>query len=372
MTAYSWNLGSGDWNVAINWSPSGGPPTSSDSATISATGSNNYAVAVDSADVASSLTLSSANATLNDDGASASLTIGGTPAISAGTLNVATTSVASGVLTVNGPLNLSGGALTVNSGGRLNLGGTLSQTGGTLTLNGGTIAGWTIASTAGTLTVNSGTLSGTTFDEPLNLTSSSVRQSVHLANGATVVGSSGSGPSTINVTGYYSALYFDNTQTVSNETINLGDSQYYDSLYAYDPAGAGKQVLTFASSVTLNAVGSASISSAYAVSDKIVNQGVIDQTGGNLSIGGNALTNSGTIDAKGTGSLYIGCSATFTNNGTIDVANGNSVTIAPTTFTTTASSLIKIEANSSVAIEPINAWTNLGSITLASGANLIL
>ncbi len=56
MTAYSWNLGSSDWNVAINWSPSGGPPTSSDSATISATGSN-YTVTVDSADAASSLTL---------------------------------------------------------------------------------------------------------------------------------------------------------------------------------------------------------------------------------------------------------------------------------------------------------------------------
>ncbi len=88
MTAYSWNLGSGDWNVASDWSPSGGPPTSSDPATISATGSN-YAVTVDSADAASSLTLSSANATLNDDGASASLTIGGTLAISAGTFNLA-------------------------------------------------------------------------------------------------------------------------------------------------------------------------------------------------------------------------------------------------------------------------------------------
>ncbi len=237
------------------------------------------------------------NAALNDDGASASLTIGGTLAISAGTLNVATTSVASGVLTVNGPLNLSGGALTVNSGGLLNLGGTLSQTGGTLTLNGGTFSGGTIKSTLGTLNLNSGTLSGTTFDGPLNLTASSVRQSDHLANGAAVVGSSGSGPGTINVTGYHSALFFDNTQTVSNETINLGNSQSYDSLYAYDPAGAGKQVLTLAPSVTLNAVGSASISSGYAASDKIVNQGVIDQTGGNLSIGGNALTNSGTIDA---------------------------------------------------------------------------
>jgi hypothetical protein len=89
MTAYSWILGSGDWNLAANWSPSGGPPTSSDSATISATGSN-YTVTVHSADAPSSLTLSSANATVNDGEASASLTIGGMLAISAGTFNLAT------------------------------------------------------------------------------------------------------------------------------------------------------------------------------------------------------------------------------------------------------------------------------------------
>lgn len=40
MASYSWKLASsGDWNVASNWSPSGGPPKSTDTATISATGS---------------------------------------------------------------------------------------------------------------------------------------------------------------------------------------------------------------------------------------------------------------------------------------------------------------------------------------------
>ena len=43
-----------------------------------------------------------------------------------------------------------------------------------------------------------------------------------------------------------------------------------------------------------------------------------------------------------------------------------------TTFTTTASSLITIEANSSVTIDPSNVWSNLGSITLASGSSLYL
>jgi hypothetical protein len=370
MTAYSWILGGGNWNNAKNWSPTGGPPTSGDSATIAAKGGT-YSVIVDSSDLASSLTLSSADTTVNDSGASASLTIGGTLALSAGTLNVATSSVASGVLTVSGSLNLSGGALTVNAGGEFNLGGTLSQTGGTLSLRGGTIAGGTIDSTAGTLSINSGTLSGVTFDGPLNLTSSTVEQSVHLANGATVVSASGSGRGTIDITGKNSKLYFDNTQTVLQETIKLGNSDSYGALYGYDAAGAGNQVLTLTSSVTVIASGYAAIHSSSDSGDGIVNDGVIDQTSGTLQIAGNAFTNSGAIDAKGHGSVVIRPN-TFTNTGAIDVGNGDFVTIASTTFTTTASSLIAIEANSSVAIEATNAWTNHGSITLASGGSLYL
>ena len=105
-----------------------------------------------------------------------------------------------GSLTV-GALDLSGGALTINNNGQLNLNGTLTQTGGTLTLQGGTISGGTINSTGGTLafTDYGGTLSGVTFDGPLTVTG--YLSSVNLANGTTVVGSSGSGPGTINVGG---------------------------------------------------------------------------------------------------------------------------------------------------------------------------
>ncbi|HZZ62277.1 MAG TPA: hypothetical protein VFE63_14075 [Roseiarcus sp.] len=370
MTSYIWQIASnGDWSAAGAWSPSGAPPTSTDSATIAATGSA-YTVSVSSADVAGALTLSSANATLNDDGASASLTIGGTLTVSNGTLNVANGT--GGSLTV-GALNLSGGSLSINTNGRLNLsGGILSQTGGTLTLAGGTIAGGTINSTAGTLALNSGKLSGVTFDGPLNLTSATVQQTVDLANGTTIVGSSGSGPGTINVTGYSSVLNFDNTQTVGNVTINLGASRSSDYLNDNDTAAAGNKVLTLASSVVVNATGFSHFSDGGQSGDGIVNRGVINQTGdGTMYVAGNAFTNSGTINAKGAGALDISA-ATFSNSGTIDVANGDNVTIEPTTFTTTASSLITIEANSSLTIDPANAWSNLGSITLASGASLTL
>ena len=283
--------------------PAGGPPTATDSATIN--GSATTTVDVETADVANSLILSDANATLIDDGGIASLTISGTLTMSNGTLYISAPVPGRGSLTV-GALNLSGGALTVYQGGQLNLNGTLSQTGGTLTLDGGTISGGTINSTAGTQVFDdagstigqSGTLSGVTFDGPLNLTANYA--SVQLANGTTVVSSSGSGPGTINVTGTGSSLIFDNAQTVSNETINLGNSSYYDSLYEYDTTGAG-QVLTLASSVTINVAGLAIFYTGGSSGDGIVNKGLIDATtsAGLLQIESSAFTNSGTIDVSG-------------------------------------------------------------------------
>jgi hypothetical protein len=187
-----------------------------------------------------------------------------------------------------------------------------------------------------------------TFDGPLNLTANYAN--VQLANGTTVVGSSGSGPGTINDTGEDSYLNFDNTQTVSNDTINLGNSSSYDYLYEYDTTGDG-QVLTLASSVTVDVAGLAIFYTYGSSGDGIVNKGLIDAT-------------------TSAGILGIDSSA-FTNEGTIDVSGGAEVAIS-TPFTTTASSLIEIGANSYFDISGTNAWSNLGSITLASGAILII
>ena len=83
MTAYAWIGGTGNWKVASNWSPGSpaGPPKATDSATINATGPA-YTVTINSADVAQSLTESSASATVDNSG---SLTLSGTFTLSAGT-----------------------------------------------------------------------------------------------------------------------------------------------------------------------------------------------------------------------------------------------------------------------------------------------
>jgi fibronectin-binding autotransporter adhesin len=288
--------------------------------------------------------------------------------------NLGSITLASGAgLGLYGSMSTAGLGSITNSDGTIFLGGSLNNSGqtlngsasyGQLLLWGGTISGGTVTS-AGVAFTNYAptlsalpTLSGVTFDGPLNLTSPTPGQLVHLASGTTVVGSSGSGPGTINVTGGAAYLYFDNTQTVSNDTINLGNSgsSSIDYLWEYDTAGVGNQLLTLASNVTVDVQGYANIYSSGYSGDGVVNRGTIDQTGsgGALAIDPNAFTNSGTIYAEATsGSLTID-PTTFTNNGAIDVANSERVTIKPTvtgkgTDTISGDSTLEFEARVSSA-----------------------
>ena len=366
MASYTWKGVSGDWNLASDWTPSGGPPKSTDSATIGGTAT--YTVAVDSSDVAKSLTLSDANATVNDTG---SLKIGGAFSFNGGVFNIGPSSTP-GSLNVGGTFTVNGGALNVNNG-TLTLGGTLNESSGSITLGShGTISGGTLAVTGGAFNWDGGTLSGLTYEGTLNLIGSSATGFV--TNGLTMAASSGGGSGTINVTGPNASLDFGNTETISNATINLGNSAgYYDYLEEYDSSNTGNAVLTLASSDTVDVQGNAQITSRLS-GDGFVNRGLIEQTGNSdtLYIQPGAFTNSGTIDAEAANAALYIRPATFTNSGTIKIANGDSVSITPSVFTTTASSVIAIGANSSATINPTNAWSNLGSITLANGASLFL
>ncbi len=302
--AYSWTGVSGNWKTASDWTPAGGPPTSSDSATISATGT--YTVTVDSADAASSLTFSSADATPNDAGSSASLTIGGTLAMSAGALNVATESVASGVLTVNGALDLFGGALNVNAGGQVNLGGTLNYTGGTLTLNGGTIAG------AGVVQVSNGAV----LDVAAN---STIASSFALTGGGGITGSATltvSGAATFGGSGLLEAgagTTLLEGATTDTGIVSLDNHYVLENAGTFDVTGGavfylGKNPAGAAGSGTIenDAGGTFDFQTASAVYNVY---------------GANAFVNAGTLEqtvTTGTTDIEV----PFTNTGTVSVQSG--------------------------------------------------
>ena len=129
--------------------------------------------------------------------------------------------------------------------------------------------------------MDSGTLSGVTFDGPLNLTSTRVSTicSARQRNDRRRLVRLGAGHDQRHgCTIRY--LYFDNTQTVSNDD---DQSRQYERLLRHlsedDTAGAGNQVLTLASSVTVDVQGDASIQSSGYSGDGIVNDGAIDVTG---------------------------------------------------------------------------------------------
>ena len=377
MTTYFWaSATSGNWKttgVGYPWTPSGGPPTALDNATISVTGSSTYLVQVTTADVANVLTLSSGNADLQIFAAAGHLTAASFT-MSAGKVDVGTSGSAAGLFSVNGAFNLSTGTVNLNNGGTLALGGTLTEMGGTINLkSGATISGGTIKQTAGTFNITGGTLSGVTFAGPLTLSAAQL----HLTNNTQVVGSSGAGPGTINARGGGAYLFYDGTQTISNTTINLGtlDSTTTDVIYA-NSSSTGDETLTLAANTIVNlGYYAEQIIGGYGNNDQLKNLGVINDVQTLTSynyISGNNVDNEGTINAKTADDLLYINASSFTNAGAIDVAGGGNVTIVATTFLTTASSVLTVEANSNLYITPTDDWTNLGSITLGSGAGVYI
>ena len=323
---------------------------------------------------ADSLSLTSSDATVKVVGPSALLAVAGLFSMSEGTLNIATVATPLGVLSVGGGIALSGGTLSVNTGGVLELLGALVQTGGVFKLAGGTVSGGTIDLTGGAFTVRSGTLSGVTVEGALNLSTGGA--SVHLVNGATVVGSSETEPGVINVTGKGAAIYLDGAETVSDTTINLdnaGGNETY--LRSFDASNAGGQILTLAASTVVNVSRNAEIQSSAADGDGIVNYGLIQQTGsvsGGLEISGDDFTNAGTLSDSEHGSPLQIESTTFTDSGALSVSNYGSIIISSSAFVTTSSSTITVGTGSSlnVEVDAATAWTNFGTIFLDDDAEL--
>lgn len=195
------------------------------------------------------------------------------------TFNVMSTSFANyGSISVSGGgvLDLGGtvatrvlGSITPSSCGTVRIDGLLNNAGatqnvgagtalGTVTL-GGTIAGGTIHDAGSGFVFNSGTLDGVTYQGTLDMSADYATLSIR--DGITLNGSGGSGPGTANLTGNYSHLYVVGTTA-------LTQAGHYGALYT---GGYAK--------------------------DQIINQGSISAafTRGRFLVKGNSFTNQGSI-----------------------------------------------------------------------------
>lgn len=266
-------------------------------------------------------------------------------------------------------LNIEAAGATIFDNNTLAIGSALTVTAGILDLNpGGRIVGGTLSATGGTFVWNGGVVSGITYDGVLNIATANSLLYVTSA-GLVAHGGNGSGNGTINVSGGFAALAFQDSQTFNNATINIGGAIQYAYIAQVDIAGSNG-VLTLGSGLTINQTGAASLES---LSNKA----------------GDAIINNGLINAGwSNGQFAIYNLANFTNNRTITVTNGSTLTVDSSDFTNAAGASIAATAanldfdgptfsnSGAISVSGGNAiigsravsWLNAGTITFAAGS----
>ena len=95
-----------------------------------------------------------------------------------------------------------------------------------------------------------GTLSGVTYDGTLNLSANS--SYVYIATSLTATGVNGTGAGTVNLTGTSDDIYFEGNQTFDNATINLGSASGYADYIDNDDTNNTGSVLTLGPNLIIN------------------------------------------------------------------------------------------------------------------------
>ncbi len=264
----SWQAGtSGDWSAAADWST--GTPSSSATAVIGGAGA--YVVTLFGTGAAAGLILNGAGAEFYDAGV---LTLSGTAALQAGTLDLAY----------------------------------------------GTILGGTLVLDGGLFTTTGGTLNGTAVDGALSLAGQN--DSLVIENGLAMARANGSGGGTLAITGGDALLDFAGGGTLAGAAVSLGaggaapGQMAPATLAVTDAAGAtAGATLTLDAFTWLRGQGQGSV--------------VVGNLGPAAAGPPAMLINLGTISAGTTGTtLSIAGSGTLVNQGTIAVANGAVLALA--------------------------------------------
>jgi hypothetical protein len=204
---------------------------------------------------------------------------------------------------LNGTLNNAGATLNLGSGA-----GALKLT----LVHGDAINNGTIADAGSGMSFAGGTLNGVTYQGTLDMSPSG--SWVYITGG---FNTSSSSPATVTLTGSGSSFQMIGNETIDNTIINIGASGATATLLNnnYTPTA-----VTLGSHVTVNQVGTNAAIASY-------NTGI-----------SSSMTNDGTINAGfagGTFTIGSGVPLTFTNQGKINVSNGDTVTIGANSFTNT-------------------------------------
>jgi hypothetical protein len=203
------------------------------------------------------------------------------------------------------------------------------------------------------------TLDGVEFDGPLNFVSSDDSSLVISGQGLIAKGKGGAGNGTINVSGFMANVVFDDNQVVDNATINYTVTNYYESLIQKDVTTTNG-LLTFGKGSVLNEIG----------------------YGGILNLSSGAVVNDGIINAEASVHSYFYLApSTFTNNGTINVLNGdvlsfNSQLDTVSNFTNLSNGTLKggtynVEASSTLILPDNQSLTTNAATIILNGTGAV-
>lgn len=324
--------------------------------------------------------------------ASSTLVLGGT--ITRAMLAEFTT--ADGPLAIAGTLINSGETLVIAPGtrfGDLRIG--QDDVSNTTFPQAGTIQGGTVIDQGGSLFLQNAVLDGVVWQAPVDL--SAANQSLSIVDGTTLEPLAGNSQTMINLTGSGSSLTFD-TETLTNTEVSIGAADgpvtfagptLSGLLPIFGQPVPPTPVLTLAASTTLTAAtpGAGLIQLDW----NITNQGMIDDAEGNVSLGsfsppplnGSGIIivqpfpisdvifdNQGTIRADaGPGSTFtIGDLTTLTNEGLIQVGNGDDLIVETSTCTNTGTIAIATDGTVTFTGSSVAA---LGTIAFTDGTLII-
>jgi hypothetical protein len=261
-------------------------------------------------------------------------------------------------ITISGLVLNSAGLTLAHTSGTLTLNGAADITSGTFQLNGGTIAGGTLNLNGGGFNVLNNAnnrFRNVTLNGALTMSASGAQ--LRVTDGLTLTSGSA-----LNLGGSSTQLVFENSQTITGGTINFLNNGFIANVNA----GA---TLTISPTTTVRGGGAIfgdKLSAGPA--NAIINQGLIsaDRNGFSLDITADSFTNTGTIEAKNGGLLFI--EHLVGDIGAVSIQNSGSFLRLDGDYAN--SQTVNVPQGATLMLKGV--WSNTGTINAAAGSTINL